>query len=120
VESSAVNEVLVVDDDEGFREALSALLALKGFTVELATNGREALEWLRGAGRPRAVLVDLMMPVMSGWELLSVMRQDPSLATIPIAVISAARDPGPFDGPTTVLPKPCDIHQILQFLAQAR
>jgi CheY-like chemotaxis protein len=112
-------KVLVVDDDEGFREAISAVLTLEGIGVELAENGREALARLASM-RPDAVLVDLMMPVMSGWELLDAMNRDPAMARIPTAVISAARNPGRLPSSVVVLRKPCDLGAVVRFLQSAR
>ncbi len=112
--------VLIVDDDEGFRDALGVMLTLEGYRVELAANGHEALSFFDGAAHPNAVLVDLMMPVMNGWELLDVVKKDPALAHIPVAVVSAARSPRGLPSSVPFLPKPCDIEQVLGFLRCAR
>jgi CheY-like chemotaxis protein len=114
-----MTNVLVVDDDDGLREAMEAVLALEGFNVELAADGREALQLLSGPKRPDAMLVDLMMPVMNGWELLDVLKSDPELAHIPVAVISAVRTQGNLPGSVVVLPKPCDLGDVLEFLDAA-
>jgi CheY-like chemotaxis protein len=83
--------VLVVDDDPSIREALADLLGDEGYRVTTATNGAEALTLLRPPGelRPCVILLDLMMPVMSGQEFYAEQQRDPELATIPIVVISA-------------------------------
>jgi CheY-like chemotaxis protein len=85
----------------------------------LAANGREGLERLGREHRPHAVLIDLMMPVMSGWQLLEAMARDPALARIPAAVVSAARDRGAIPASVTVLPKPCPLQDLLRFLEVA-
>jgi CheY-like chemotaxis protein len=80
--------VLIVEDDDDMRESLQALLERKGFAVTSASNGLEALEQLRDGVRPGIILLDLMMPVMDGWELQRELAKDPALATIPVALLS--------------------------------
>lgn len=81
-------EVLVVEDDFAIRETLRELLEDEGYHVVWASNGREALTQLR-ATRPSLILLDLMMPVMDGWEFRTAQQRDPTLAGIPVIVISA-------------------------------
>jgi CheY-like chemotaxis protein len=81
--------VLVVEDDAITREALSLILEEEGYTVVGAANGREAIDCLHTARRPDVIVLDLMMPVMNGWEFRSRQRQDPDLAAIPVIVVSA-------------------------------
>jgi CheY-like chemotaxis protein len=82
--------LLVVDDDPGIRESLADLLHDEGYTVMTAVNGKDALARLRAStATPCVILLDLMMPVMSGPEFYDELRNDPSLADIPIVVISA-------------------------------
>ena len=79
--------VLVVDDDADCRTMLEHTLAFEGFRVVCARNGREALV-LAHEERPGVILLDLMMPVMSGYEFRRHQQEDPSLAGIPIVCIS--------------------------------
>ena len=88
----ANREVLVVEDDTDLRESLSQALQDHGFTVTQAGNGRQALDLLRSGIRPGVILLDLMLPVLSGWELRDALRKDPALAGIPQLVISAYMD----------------------------
>jgi len=81
--------ILVVDDDFALRESICAALAEEGFHVAEAGNGREALDYLRQQRRPCVVLLDLMMPIMNGWEFRAEQRRDPSIASIPVVVLSA-------------------------------
>jgi CheY-like chemotaxis protein len=84
---------MVVDDDLGCREILAEFLRIWGYEVESAVNGKEALEKLQDASDPPSVLIlDLMMPVMSGWEFRREQIRDPRLADIPVVIVSAARD----------------------------
>jgi CheY-like chemotaxis protein len=87
---AASDPVLIVDDDPDIRDALEDLLTGRGFSVLLASNGAEALKVLRGLARPPSiVLLDVMMPVMDGYGFLEERRKDPTLAHIPVAIITA-------------------------------
>src|SRR4051812_17985311 len=81
--------VLLVDDDDAIREALTEILVCEGFSVHPAQNGKEALDWLQRHGGPCVVLLDLMMPVMDGRTFLGIRSADPSLSKIPVLVVSA-------------------------------
>ena len=81
---------MVVDDDPNLVEALVDVLESEGYGVQTAANGRSALEQLRGGLRPCVILLDLMMPVMDGWDFRHAQMSDHDLKTIPVAVLSAA------------------------------
>jgi CheY-like chemotaxis protein len=81
--------VLVVEDDQDIREGLTHILRDEGFDVHVASNGLEALDLIRRRGSPDVIILDLLMPVMSGVELLAILRRTPSLASIPVVVMSA-------------------------------
>jgi len=81
--------ILVVDDDQDIRDTLTELLEDEGYAVVRASHGGEALEALRGEPRPDLVLLDLMMPVMDGWQFRAEQRKDPAIASVPVLVISA-------------------------------
>jgi CheY-like chemotaxis protein len=101
--------VLVVDDDAEIRETLMALLAQEGYAVVGAANGEEALAALRRV-HPSLMLLDLMMPVMSGWEVLEELQETGELADTPIIVVSAMCAPGA----RACLRKPVDLDELLQ------
>ena len=82
-------QVLVVEDDQEIRDTLREVLEDHGYEVIWAENGAEALDRLRGALSPRLILLDLMMPVMDGWEFSKALRAEPRLAGIPVVIISA-------------------------------
>jgi CheY-like chemotaxis protein len=88
-----VLKVLVIEDNEDARDLVRFLLEAEGYDVECAENGRAGLDAIRRAP-PALILLDLMMPVMSGWELLDHLRADPALDLIPVGVMSAAHDLG--------------------------
>src|SRR5256885_7367733 len=112
--------VLVVDDDYDIREALSDVLAAEGYSVITAADGGEALERLRGGVRPAVMLLDLMMPRVSGVEVIDALRKDESLCQIPVVVCSANRGYGPDDlGVHGVLRKPVSVEELLEAIARA-
>ena len=120
---SGVTTVLVVEDDHEIREALEALLSEVGYHVLTASDGRQAMEQLRRtAGSPdfpRVLLLDLMMPVMNGWEVLTELSKDPALASLPVVVVSALADQAPKVGVRSVLRKPVQVDQLLGALEAA-
>lgn len=81
--------VFIVDDDFNIRDAFREILEDEGYRVASASNGRVALEQLRGGHRPCVILLDLMMPVMDGWQFRAEQQRDPKLAEIPVVVVSA-------------------------------
>ena len=81
--------ILIVDDDLASREALALLLAAEGYQVTTAPDGLAALDQLRNGNRPSLIVLDLMMPVMDGWQFRGEQRGDPKLADIPVIVCSA-------------------------------
>lgn len=82
-------DILIVEDEPDIRDALRLALELDGFSVSTAANGREGLEALARGERPALVLLDLLMPVMNGAELLARLRADPALADQPVVLVSA-------------------------------
>jgi CheY-like chemotaxis protein len=81
--------ILVVEDDLDIRSILTQLLMFEGYDVEEAADGAEALALLRRDGPPALILLDLMMPVMDGWQLRAELQRDPALASIPVVIVSA-------------------------------
>jgi CheY-like chemotaxis protein len=107
-------KILVVEDNDDVREMMAVTLELEGHQVQTAANGRDALEQLRGGEKPCVILLDLMMPVMNGWEFRREIERDAALADVPVIVISAAT--GELVRKTradAVLPKPIDMDQLL-------
>src|SRR5262245_10967205 len=81
--------VLIIEDDVSIRATMREALELLGYEAQVAQNGREALEILSKDYRPCLILLDLMMPVMDGWEFRRAQEQDPRLKDIPVIVVSA-------------------------------
>jgi CheY-like chemotaxis protein len=99
----------VVDDDQAIREVIAEVLRDEGYEVVCAENGIQALDALRRDHRPNLVLLDLMMPVMSGWEVLEELQADDQLSRIPVVVVSAMHAPGVREH----LAKPIDLDRLL-------
>lgn len=106
--------ILVVDDDRAIREALAELLVEEGYRVWSAGDGQQALmkvflHW------PDLILLDLMMPVMSGWQFLATRSEYPRLARIPVVVLSAFDVfDRRMDEATAVHPKPFQVEDVLE------
>src|SRR5438128_8871587 len=81
--------VLIVEDDADLRDMMAQLLTIEGFSATTVANGREALDYLTRGDRPDVILLDLMMPVMDGWEFRRTQLADPALADVPVIVLSA-------------------------------
>ena len=84
--------ILVVDDEAFIRSYLEDVLEEEGYEVMGASNGHEALEQLRKGDEPDLIMLDLMMPVMNGWEFREAQLKDPALARIPVLIVSGAGD----------------------------
>lgn len=80
--------VLVIDDDSDHRSLLAVALVEDGFEVVEATNGRTAIDYLLQQAEPDIILLDLLMPIASGWEVLNVLRTYLRLRRIPVIVVS--------------------------------
>jgi DNA-binding response OmpR family regulator len=84
--------VLIVEDDADIREFMQFLLSASGYETMTAANGREALELMRRR-RPCMVLLDLMMPVMDGFDFRAHQLREPEIATVPVLCLTAMFDP---------------------------
>jgi CheY-like chemotaxis protein len=112
--------LLIVDDDADIRLLFSTALSARGYEVDTASNGDEALAALASGRLPTAIIADLHMPVMDGWKLLSALHANPRLSTIPVVVLTAADDPsreGP--RPDTILIKPVSTQTVIDAIEAA-
>ena len=111
--------VLVVDDDADIRQTVGMVLEEEGYEVQVAADGAAALALLRAGPPPALILLDLMMPVMNGWQFREAQTADETLAAIPVVVISAdnrLREACPFGD--NYLRKPVDIDALLSIVAR--
>jgi CheY-like chemotaxis protein len=109
--------ILVVEDDQDIRDSLQDVLDLMGFRVTVASNGQEALEQLSKMEPPCLILLDLMMPVMNGWEFRSCQKENPKFAEIPVVVVSAdgnVKQKAESLGVAHCLKKPVDIDTLMK------
>jgi CheY-like chemotaxis protein len=113
--------VLVVEDDPATREIVGALLRQKGYAVQEAADGHEALARLRGGPRPAGIVLDLMMPRMDGRAFRAEQRRGRDLAGIPVVVCSAEPDADQETrdmGGAACVQKPIDFAALLQALGR--
>lgn len=109
--------ILVVEDDQDAREALVALLQMKGYRAVPAGNGQEALDYLRKAPVPDLIILDLWMPVMDGWEFRAEQIKDPRLKKVPVIVVTALSDRDDVDANEVII-KPVDVDRLLTSVSQ--
>lgn len=113
--------ILLVEDDRDVRDSIAEVLEEEGYRVTLAKTGVDAIEQLGKSHRlPAAIVLDLRMPVMDGWEFWSLQQGHQAWASIPVVVISAdtnAKDKASALHPVACLRKPLDIDELLGILA---
>jgi two-component system response regulator MprA len=113
--------LLVVDDDHDILLSLQDALEMEGYCVTTASTGREALESLESGLRPDLILLDLMMPDVSGWAFREWQRSRREFASIPVVIVSgqglSARDVAKL-GVEGYLPKPLDLDDLLSTVAR--
>lgn len=116
--------LLIVDDDPDLRDGLAEVMEAEGYDVETAEDGQGALARLGDAtARPLdCVLLDLMMPVVNGWQVLDAMREAPRLRDVPVVVVTASAPPLPeVVAPVrAVLQKPFTVVRLTEAVARAR
>jgi CheY-like chemotaxis protein len=109
--------VLVIDDDADLRESIGAVLSAAGYAYATAIDGVDAMRRLRTERTPCVVLLDLMMPRMSGFEVRSAMKADPTLSTIPVVVVTGAgplADRRAAELESEILQKPIQLRDLLE------
>jgi CheY-like chemotaxis protein len=113
--------LMIVDDDDDLRDALADIMTAEGYEVAAFADARAALAALEGEVTPFLILLDLMMPGMSGWEFRAAQLENPTLALIPVVVVTAAGQLS--DGARTlsnveVLHKPFALETLLPTVAR--
>jgi len=114
VPAIGVRRVLAIDDDPTVREMLKRRLGREGWKVDTAPGGREGLEIARRL-LPDAITLDVMMPVMDGWSVLSALKADPRTYNIPVILLSVVDDRkrGLALGASECLTKPIDMERLI-------
>jgi PAS domain S-box-containing protein len=113
--------VLVVDDDAAQRDLITRFLEREGFSVKTASDGERGLELARSL-LPRAILLDVMMPQMDGWSVLSALKADPAVAAIPVVMVTFINEPGLGTslGAAELIPKPVDWDRLKHVMDRFR
>jgi CheY-like chemotaxis protein len=119
---SEAKHVFVVEDDRDIRESVVEVLEDEGYVVSSASDGQEGLLILRHARpKPDLILLDLMMPIMNGFQFREEQRKDPELSAIPVVVITAdvnARAKAESLGAAGFVQKPVKIQPLLDIIEQ--
>jgi len=107
--------VVVIDDDQAARDLLQRQLGKEGYRVLAAADGEQGLRLIR-EHRPTFVLLDVMMPIMDGWDVLAILKADPELCAIPVLMLSMVDDEhvGLALGAADYVSKPVDKHRLLE------
>jgi CheY-like chemotaxis protein len=120
---AAKSRVLVVEDDADLRQAICQILEEEGYRVRTASNGQEALGILELESEPCLILLDLMMPVMDGWQFLERKNRDQRFGGYPVIVVSAYLEQPQLGSPAFAAPhlkvdgvlrKPLDLHELVE------
>lgn len=111
--------ILIVDDDKDIQSAIKMILELHGHMVVCVSNGKEALEEIVRGPRPSVILLDLMMPVMDGFEFLRAVESGQMVKDINIIVMTAARNKANEITKYTTLLKPFDVTKLLSLIGES-
>jgi DNA-binding response OmpR family regulator len=115
--SATCAPVLIVEDDEDLRDMMAQFLLVEGFRPETVSNGQEALDYLRKGPTPSVILLDMMMPIMDGWEFRREQQRDPRVANVPVIVLSALDRSRVGDiGEAAFMKKPLDFDRLLDLV----
>jgi CheY-like chemotaxis protein len=113
--------ILIVDDDADIQSVLREALEIEGYTVEWASNGKEALDFLeKGTFFPSLILLDVIMPILNGWDFLAALRKHPKFSGIPVVALSATESPRPFISAQAFSKKPFSLKEILGLISKHR
>ena len=111
-------KVLVVDDEELFRIMISEILSAEGFEIIVAEDGEEAIE-IASASLPDLILMDMNMPIMTGFQAIRTLKENDKTKNTPILAVTAADTTGDYEeaynaGCNAYLPKPIDADRLIE------
>ena len=109
--------VLIVEDEQDLRDMLRDALELNGYSVVTASNGQEALNKIESIEQLCLVILDLLMPVMNGWDCFQKIRERSKFASVPVVVHTSAAASAPA-GATRVLQKPLKFDRLLSVVKE--
>lgn len=108
--------ILLVEDDNDIRSSLATLLEMEGYETVSASNGKVALDLLPTMPCPCLILLDLMMPVMNGWDFLKVKQRNIGIAPIPVLVVTAMDDSTKSPVGQRLIKKPIDFSLLMKIV----
>jgi CheY-like chemotaxis protein len=114
-------KVLLVEDDQDTRDVVRLMLEHAGYPVVTASNGEEALTYLKNNEHPCLILLDMVMPLMNGRQLLAALRRSDTLAPLPVVVVSATPEDMLENGVRAsqgFVRKPIDFDVLLKFVSK--
>ncbi len=106
-------KILVIEDDANIREVLRLALEFEGYEVQAAQNGKEGMEILEKFSPPGLILLDLMMPIMNGWEFVEELKRRGLFDQVPIVVVSAYSERAKKIDCTDFVVKPLELERLL-------
>lgn len=106
--------ILVIEDNRDIQESIKSALEFEGYTVFTADNGKIAIHLLDKIPRPCMILLDLMMPIMNGWEFVEEINKDQTCKGIPVIVVSAFGDKQDTPNTEGFIKKPIDLDALLE------
>jgi two-component system chemotaxis response regulator CheY len=111
-------EILIVEDEISIRDTLKMFLEMENFSVCTASNGREGINLLKSGKRPSLIILDLMMPVMNGWEFMEALNDNVSFSNIPVIVTTAYPEKAKEIAVKKVFVKPIDLEALLEAIGE--
>jgi CheY-like chemotaxis protein len=116
---SSSKTILLIEDEESIREALQQALEIEGYSVLTAANGQEGLDILKKSFEPPClILLDLMMPVMNGWQFVEARKSDSKSVDVPVVVVTAYPNKGNTINANALIPKPIDFERLIELIAR--
>jgi CheY-like chemotaxis protein len=110
--------ILLIEDEPDIRTILKDVLEWEGYQVYTASNGKEGMDILLEMPTPSLILLDLMMPVMNGWEFANALQTDHAYVDIPIVALSAFSDPEKKIRVKGFIKKPVDLDLLLSLVRE--
>jgi len=111
---SKQKNILIIEDNKEIQDAIKMALEIDGFKVFTANNGKEGIDILGKIPTPSLILLDLLMPVMNGWEFMEELNKDIMHSTIPVVIVSALADKQTIPNASEYIQKPIDLDKLLK------
>lgn len=106
--------ILIIEDDANIRDVMKMALEFDGYSVATAKDGKEGLRELAENPHPDLILLDLMMPIMNGWEFVEAKKSDPTIKAIPVVVVSAYSEKAKIIECKAFVEKPLELETLLK------